>query len=334
MGYKGVLQNVIMQKGQLATADSLMMQNFVAPFSATAVVRLEAVGVNIVGTTTAGEFGAIGLFKKPKDGYFVSYSPLEKVADGSIDFALFNDYTGAISNIAASKGLFYIHPTYGSVSRYGLIPSVTSIDQIGIACKDPEVGFHILKIIAGYDSRDGVMEDKGTNPLFDKVKHKSHISQIKKAEYKSIYQSIFPQLKQIICCAELSNNISRYDGIKFGYRAKEYNGLQELYAKSRTGVFSEDVKLAAIIGAMVLSQENYTRYYNKAMRLRRLIKSTLSFDKYDVLEVKCPLLSRLCGLPSLATPDKLYIANAGCEETLEAICNGVSVNGVAEGDVL
>jgi Asp-tRNA(Asn)/Glu-tRNA(Gln) amidotransferase A subunit family amidase len=88
---------------------------------------------------------------------------------------------------------------------------------------------------------------------------------------------------QILCCAELCNNISRYDGVKFGYRASGFRGLNELYTKSRTEALGPDAKLAALIGAMVLSQDNYSRYYDKAMRIRRLVKESLGFDKYDLI---------------------------------------------------
>jgi Asp-tRNA(Asn)/Glu-tRNA(Gln) amidotransferase A subunit family amidase len=229
------------------------------------------------------------------------------------DFVFCNDYTGAISLDAALRGQYYIHPTYGTVSRYGLIPSVSSMDQIGIVCKTPEDGFKALKIIKGYDPKDGVMLPEPPRSA-DSPKLSPTLS-----FNPTAYSDVYTQIMQILCCAELSNNISRYDGIKFGYRAKEYNNLHELYTKSRTEAFGADVKLAAILGAMVLSHENYMQYYDKAMRIRRLIKESLEFDKYDVIVTKCPLISRLCGLPSLTTPEHTYIANAGCDELLEEI---------------
>ena len=116
---------------------------------------------------------------------------------------------------------------------------------------------------------------------------------------------------QILCCAELSSSLSRYDGIKFGHRADTYNDIHELYALSRTEAFGEDVKLAALVGAMALSQEYYDKYYDKAMRIRRLIKESISFDSYDAIimpsagvdpssAVAQHALPRLCGLPAAA----------------------------------
>jgi len=348
MEYKGIIQNSIMQKGQPATADSMMLEGFTAPLTATVIERLESAGVQIAGRIGASEFGASecqgdGSLDNKTGVCPLSYGTLsygrifntscqENRPPDTPDFALCNDYTGAISRSAAGQGLYYIHPTYGSVSRYGLIPSVSSMDQIGVLCKSPEVGFKVLGLIAGYDPRDGVMRDNKSQITNHKSKIRegklqstNYKAQIREGEFKSEYINIFPQIMQILCCAELSNNISRYDGIKFGYRAKGYGSLRELYTKSRTEAFGEDVKLAAVIGAMVLSQENYMRYYDKAMRLRRLIKDSLEFDKYDVIETGCPLLSRLCGLPSLSTPEKVYIADAGREDVLVAI--GESVNG-------
>jgi len=335
MKYKGIIQNSIMQKGQPATADSMMLESFTAPLTATVIERLESAGVQIAGRIKTSEFGVNGLFGTQGDGSLVfsgtlsdrnsdillrtqeNRPPVFCFANGEADFALCNDYTGAISQAAAGQGLYYIHPTYGSVSRYGLIPSVTSMDQIGVLCKSPEVGLHVLGIITGFDPRDGVMVE-------GKLQITNYKSQIKKGGFESGYLEILPQIMQVLCCAELSNNISRYDGIKFGHRAKGYSGLRELYTKSRTEAFGEDVKLASVIGAMVLSQENYMRYYDKAMRLRRLIKGSLEFDKYDVIVTGCPLLSRLCGLPSLSTPEKVYIADAGREDVLEAISKGIN----------
>jgi len=332
MGYSAVLDKSIMIKGQSASAGSKMLADLVAPFNSTVASRLEAAGVDIIGSVDTGEFGVEGLFGDGTQGdgspVFTREntgepSPCVRVRDGEADFALCNDYTGAVSRAAAEHGLYYIHPTYGTVSRYGLIPVVTSMDQIGVLCKKPAVGFEALNIIAGYDSKDGVMQPDRAKA--GEAEEPSPCFEIDVVALETDFSSVYTQVMQILCCAELSNNVSRYDGIKYGYRAKEYNGLQELYTKSRTEAFGADIKLAAILGAMVLSQENYARYYDKAMRLRRMIRDSLDFNAYDVIVSKCPLLSRLCGLPSLTTPEHIYIAGAGREELLEAVSRGVKI---------
>ena len=324
MSYNAILDSSIMQKGLPATAGSKMLADFISPIDATVVTRLVAAGVQIAGRCDVGEFGCQGDGSLDNICRKINISCQENRPPDNLDFALCNDYTGALSLAAAKNGLYYIHPTYGTVSRYGLIPAVSSMDQIGILCRCPEIGFEVLKIISGSDSKDGAMRqsinDKGqmTN---EKIRaHPLPHSVAKHTE-------ILPQIMKILCCAEIGNNISRYDGIKFGYRAKGYNGLRELYTKSRTEAFGKDVKLAAVIGAMVLSQENYIRYYDKAMRLRRMVRDSFVNVTEVVTEGQslCHnllILSRLCGLPSLAAPEGVYVANAGREDVLEAqLCN-------------
>jgi len=370
-----VLEDSVMQKGRRATAGSKILENFISPLDATVVTKLEAAGITILGKTKMDEFGAAGLFgglrngKKERgisgenDSDFQipdsgpSSGAVSAVADGIAEFALCNDYTGAVSHEAAERGLYYIHPTYGTVSRYGLIPAVPSMDQIGIVCKSPHDGFRILDVITGYDPNDGAMiselksgrgehgsgaaantglsaPDSGFRigvpvNIFPQGTDLRAICKLTKncriVEFELEYIGVFAQLMQILCSAELSNNISRYDGVKFGYRAGGYKDLHELYVKTRTEAFGPEVKLAAILGAVVLSQEDYIRYYDKAMRIRRLIKESLDFSRYDAIimpeepgiasgadqspksriqldSLALHALPRLCGLPAVTAP--------------------------------
>ena len=133
------------------------------------------------------------------------------------------------------------------------------------------------------------------------------------------YADIYELVLCILAYAEMMANHSRYDGIKFGYRAEDFKKLDELYTKTRTKALSLDCKLAAIMGAHVLSQENYKRLYEKAMKIRRMIKESIKFDDYDVLQV--PLsspLAVLCGLPSLTFGDVQLVANVKNENALWA----------------
>ncbi|MCL2627612.1 MAG: amidase family protein [Oscillospiraceae bacterium] len=306
MKYSVQLEETIMQKGIPGAAGSKMLENFIAVFDATVVTLLMSADIKITGRLSFGEFGAPGLFSDQCDALTAAVSSF---ANSSADAVLCNDYTGAICTEAGRQGLYYIHPAYGTVSRYGLIPAVTSIDQIGILCKDKKTGFEIFDIIKQEDSQPCV---RGQTLSCVPMTHAC----------PQPYYDVYPQIMQILCCGELANNISRYDGIKFGYRAKDYSSLDELYTKSRTEAFGEDIKLAALIGAMVLSEDNYMPYYDKAMRLRRLIKNSLDFSDCDVITATAeqtssfPALSRLCGLPSLTTPSATYIANSECEDLL------------------
>jgi len=310
-----VLEDSIMHRNRRVTAGSKILENFISPLDATVVTRLEAAGICILGKTKMDEFGISEMLLNSgllltnsesgiRNSEFCS-GAVSAVVDGIASFALCNDYTGAISREAAARGVCYVHPTYGTVSRYGLIPAVPSMDQIGIICKTPEDGAYVLSIIAGHDPKDGAMftetragrgelkangerlrigipVNAATNPA-DAASITEFTKNFETVDIELKYPDVYAQVMQILCCAELSSNITRYDGIKFGYRAEGYKSLRELYTKSRTEALGEGAKLVSMIGSMVLAQENYTRYYDKAMRIRRLIKESLEFDKYDAI---------------------------------------------------
>ncbi|MCL2366098.1 MAG: amidase family protein [Oscillospiraceae bacterium] len=334
-----ILDGSIMHKGQPVTAGSKMLEGFISPITATAVTKLEKADIVIVGSAKMDEFGVRGLFLTDKHDTIVCEA-VEAIASGAADVALCNDYTGAIGAAAAAQNLFYMHPTYGSVSRYGLISAVPSMDQIGVVCKSIEAGAHILSIISGFDEQDGVMLCKdqptgasGAGKLRVGMPHGmgEMVSQSVSAIFDSCdtveialeHFDVCEQVMHILCCAELSASISRYDGIKFGFRAEKYSDLEALYKKSRTEALGADVKFAAIVGAMVLSEGNYSKYYDHAMRIRRRMKNALDFQEYDAVLAPNAHLARLCGLPAVTMPSDAgaltLIANAGCEETLYSI---------------
>lgn len=255
------------------------------------------------------------------------------VKQGACGFALCNDFFGINRRHAAESGLCYIHPTYGTVSRFGLVPSVCSMDNIGIVCKNPLEGFGLLSDFAGKDDRDSVMfPDK--HYYYDRPREKPVIAVAETVsdaagpearegilDFAGIFDNItiFPeffnlykQVMYILSCAELSGNLSRYDGVKFGHRADTYRDINNLYAKTRTESFGFDVKLALIMGSLILSKDNYIPLYEKAMRLRRRIKDSLSFDGYDIVVLPSRIggggyenlalagFTSLTGMPSLS----------------------------------
>jgi len=286
-----VLEDCIMKKGRPATAGSKMLENFIAPFDATVVERLRGANIEAKGT-------------------------------------LCNDLFGQYRKMAAEKGWCYIHPTYGTVSRYGLIPLASSMDQIGVLCENLADGFRILATIAGHDARDGAMfpEKSYRYKRIDKELAVCVPSSLGKqadgvrafAEKFTVvdkpleYFDVYKQVMVILSCAEISNNISRYDGIKFGYRSSGVKNLEHLYTQSRTEALDLKAKLAAIMGGMVLSSEHYTAWYEKAMKIRRLIRQSLRFDQYDLIALPTSVgddpyenlslyaLATLTGLPSVS----------------------------------
>jgi len=270
---KCLLDDMIMQKGQPVTAGSKMLQNFPSPINATVVDKLTENGYEIVGRISMGEFGITSA-----------------EIDFQADFILCNDLFGHYRKLAVDKGYFYIHPTYGTVSRYGLIPLDCSMDQIGVLCKDLRKGMALLDCISGNDPKDGAML-----PSFDRTQKAPKVAQ-PRLEFSQAYK----QVKYILNCAEISNNISRYDGVKFGYRAPDAKNLNELYIKSRSQGFGKHTKLTAITGTMLLTQDYYKPYYEKAMKIRRLIKESIHFDSYNIIQSEINELPQLAGLPSIS----------------------------------
>jgi aspartyl-tRNA(Asn)/glutamyl-tRNA(Gln) amidotransferase subunit A len=259
---------------------------------------------------------------------------LEPPGDLPDGILLCNDVFGHVRVQAAKQGLCYIRPAYGTVSRYGLIPTASSMDQIGVVCGNPAEGYDILSQIAGVDEKDGAMrpdnslsytnksgvitaavpEDAGGS--ITEVYQRLGAEKVKLPHYE-LYSSVHA----ILAYAELSNNISRYDGLKFGHRAAEYRGLEELYTKSRTEGFGLEAKLAAIVGGLVLSTEYYEKYYVRAMRLRRVIRDSARqvLGKYGVIVLPAGNpLAALAGLPSLTAGGVEFVADVGNKDALIA----------------
>ncbi|MCL2351299.1 MAG: amidase family protein [Firmicutes bacterium] len=325
------LESGIMRKNRPAAAGSGILANFAAPFDAAVVTRLLENGVEIAGSTRMSEFGVCIAPDEPVP----ASGAVRAVADGAAAAALCNDVFGLNRRQAAENGVCYIHPTYGTVSRFGLIPLACSMDQIGAVCRDLADGFRLLSLIAGNDPNDGAMfpEKKyeykrldkkirvglpaGVVAMADGASRESlrdFAAKFAAADAELPYFGAHRQVMTILACAEISGNLSRYDGVKFGYRSPEYGSLNELYLKSRTEGFGAETKLAVIMGVMTLSREEYVRRYDKAMRIRRLIRDSLRFGEYDVIALPAAIggsrydnlalysLAPLAGLPSVSFP--------------------------------
>lgn len=333
------LEDCIMQKDMPITVGSKILDGFVSPVNATIVNRLMDSGYEIAGKTAMDEFCVPSFFDESGE----ALDAIQVVSEGRAQYALSNDVFGKYRKQAAENGCCYIRPTYGTVSRFGLVQSVSSMDQIGVVCKNLSDGFALLSKIAGRDSKDGAMFSEENYSYAASVKDirvgvPKSLSDFGLAEnFRTVdieleYFDVYRQVMYILCCAELGNNISRYDGIKFGYRAPDFRGINDLYTKTRSEGFGANVKLAAIMGAMVLSQDWYTPYYEKAMKIRRLIKESLRFDDYDVIAMPCQISENpyenlslfapaaLAGLPSVSFPHNgkgiQLIANVKREDLL------------------
>lgn len=340
-------------KGTLTTCSSKILNNFVPTFSATAVEKLEEAGAIIIGKTNMDEFAmgsttetsAYGVTKNPWNTEHVpggsSGGSAAAVAAKEAIFALGSDTGGSIRQPASFCGVVGLKPTYGTVSRYGLIAYGSSLDQIGPLCKDVTDAATILEIISGYDVKDstsvetdnnytgslkndvtgmkiGIPRDyfgDGIDPeVKDCVLRAAEVLKQKGAVVEefdlSLVEYAIPTY-YTIAAAEASSNLERFDGVKYGYRTEEYKGLHNMYKKTRSEGFGAEVKRRIMLGSFVLSSGYYDAYYLKALRVKALIKKAFddAFSKYDmILGPVAPTTAPKLG-DSLKDPIKMYLGD-------------------------
>lgn len=305
---KIAIDDNILIKNEVSTAGSTSLKNFKPPFGATVVDRLLENGISDVIQTKPNEFG-IDLMQP--------FGCLNAVSAGEVEVGIGADIIGTIRGQASKSNLCFIKPTYGTVSRFGLVSMVPSMEQIGVACKDISLGFETLSKIAGFDEKDGTLVNRTKYEFtpsninaqgagngedlsgikigipacgadFDEVKNMA--AQLK--EQSAIVETFdfplldhVPRVTYVIAAAEMSNSISRFDGIKFGYRTENFSNLEDIYINSRTESFTFETKFLTLIGMFVLSKEKYDEYFNQSQKIRRLIKEASNgiFSKYDAI---------------------------------------------------
>ena len=323
----GIKDNICTE-GITTTCASKMLYNFVPPYDATVTKRLKNEGAVILGKLNMDEF-AMGsstessYFKKTKNPYDLTRVPggssggsAASVSADLAPYALGSDTGGSIRQPAAFCGNVGLKPTYGLVSRFGLIAFASSLDQIGSFTKDVTDCAIVLNAIAGYDKMDSTSVDadktdytkalglplKGMKVGVPKQYLESGIqSEIREAVENAIkvYEMLGAECEEcslplskfalpayyLISSAEASSNLARFDGIKYGYRAEGYHGLADLYERTRSEGFGEEVKRRIMLGTYALSSGYYDAYYKKAQQVRGLIKRDFAacFEKYDVL---------------------------------------------------
>lgn len=372
------VDDTILIKDIPATAGSKMLENFKPLFSAEVIDRLEKADYKISGKTNVGEFG---LDLMGETSYFtdgdaaVKGAAAELVKDKKIKAALNVDLNGAPRRAAAVSGVDFIKPTYGTVSRYGVIACACSGEQIGVTAGNAEDVKEILAVIAGHDSKDGTSlsaekyeytldEDVASmkvaviTELYDKasddVKAKldAYVTKLEakgvKVEKVSLDVVFAAQTAwQILMSAETCNNLSRFDGVKYGYRTPEYKNIDELYVKSRTEAFSFLTKATIIYGSDVLAKDKYDSCYDKSMRVRRVVLTKVkellacydailtpvcskseyaSYDTKDAFgkvfeESIFTAVPSITGLPAMISGGVQLIADSFKESTLLSIAN-------------
>ena len=341
-------------EGLLTTCSSKILGNFVPTFTSEAVLNLEKAGAVILGKTHMDEFAMGSTTETSAYGETKNPWNLEHVPGGSSGgscaavaaeecfYALGSDTGGSIRQPSSFCGVTGIKPTYGTVSRYGLIAYGSSLDQIGPVAKDVTDCATILEIIASHDEKDSTSVKRDdldfTSALVDDVKGmkigipKDYLGEGLDNEVKDAILNAAKVLEEkgaiveefdlslveyaipayyVIACAEASSNLARFDGVKYGYRTEEYDGLHNMYKKSRSEGFGAEVKRRIMLGSFVLSSGYYDAYYLKALRTKALIKKAFdeAFAKYDViLGPAAPTTAPKLG-ESLSDPLKMYLGD-------------------------
>jgi aspartyl-tRNA(Asn)/glutamyl-tRNA(Gln) amidotransferase subunit A len=341
--------------GIKTTCASKMLEDFVPPYDATVVKKLKAEDAIIIGKTNMDEF-AMGSSTE-NSAFKVTKNPhdLERVPGGSsggsaaavgaklAPFSLGSDTGGSIRQPAAFCGVVGLKPTYGSVSRFGLIAFGSSLDQIGPFANNVRDCALALEIIAGTDPLDNTSSNKiGSTDYLkgieDGVKGmkigvpKEFFGEGLDAEIKEAILTSIEKLKSlgaeieeislpitdaglsayyVISSAEASSNLARFDGIRYGYRAKEFEDVYDLMEKSRTEAFGDEVKRRIMLGTYVLSSGYYDAYYKRALKLKKKIKEEFKevFEKYDlIISPVSPVLPFKCG-EKKNNPLEMYLAD-------------------------
>ncbi|MFU0826291.1 MAG: Glutamyl-tRNA(Gln) amidotransferase subunit A [Lachnoclostridium sp.] len=353
-GVPVAIKDNICTKGTKTTCASKILYNFVPPYNATVIDKLEKAGAVIIGKTNMDEFAMgsttetsyFGATRNPKNTDHVpggsSGGSAAAVAANEAFYALGSDTGGSIRQPSAFCGVTGIKPTYGTVSRYGLIAYASSLDQIGPIARNVSDAVTVLDIISGHDDKDSTSVDREnyeySKALIDDVKgmkigipkgylgagleediKKNILAAAKVFEEKGAVVEEFDleavdyaiPAYYVIASAEASSNLSRYDGMKYGFRTENYESLQDVYKKTRSEGFGIEVKRRMMIGAFVLSSGYYDAYYNKALKVKALIKKGFdkAFEKFDIiLGPTAPTTAPKLGA-SLSDPLKMYLGD-------------------------
>jgi aspartyl-tRNA(Asn)/glutamyl-tRNA(Gln) amidotransferase subunit A len=322
------IKDLLLVKGIKSTCASKILSNYVAPYTATAVARLVEAGAVILGKTNQDEFAMgssneyshFGAAKNPWNTEYIpggsSGGSAVSVAAGQCIASLGTDTGGSIRQPSAMCATVGVKPTYGRVSRYGMVAFASSLDQIGPITKDVTDAAIMLNHICGHDASDSTSLDEKvpdfTKALENDIKgmkigipREYFIEGIETETSKAVNDAIqllaklgaeivdisLPHTEYAVPCyyivapAEASANLARFDGIRYGYRAKDHGALRDMYEKTRAEGFGPEVTLRIIVGTYVLSSGYYDAYYLKAQKVRTLIMQDFleAFKKVDII---------------------------------------------------
>ncbi len=341
-------------KGMRTTCSSKILENYVPTFTAEAVRRLAEAGAVVIGKTNLDEFAMgsttetsyFGVTHNPWDTAHVpggsSGGSCAAVSSQECPYALGSDTGGSIRQPSSFCGVVGLKPTYGTVSRYGLIAYGSSLDQIGPIARDVTDAATILTAISAHDPKDSTSMPRESYDFTAALKEdveglrigipRDYFGDGLDREVKEIILDAVDTLQEcgaiveefdlslvkyaipayyVIASAEASSNLARFDGVKYGYRADEYEGLHEMYKKSRSEGFGPEVKRRIMLGSFVLSSGYYDAYYLKALRTKALIKQAFdeAFSRFDVIVAPAaPYTAPKLG-ESLDDPIQMYLGD-------------------------
>jgi aspartyl-tRNA(Asn)/glutamyl-tRNA(Gln) amidotransferase subunit A len=327
-GIPVVIKDNMVSEGEKTTAASKILGNYEGIYDGFVVKKLKEAGAIIIAKANMDEF-AMGsttktsYVKETKNPWDLDRTPggssggsASSVAAGEGIISLGSDTGGSIRQPASFNGLVGLKPTYGRVSRYGLIAFASSLDQIGPMGKSVEDVALMLSVIEGYDEMDTTSYEIESSNYFEEMNKdikglkigipKEYFEYELKPEFKKVFDESIEKFKElgaeivditlphteyaaptyyIIAPAEASSNLARFDGVRYGYRASEFSGVEDLYIKSRSEGFGDEVKRRIMIGTYVLSAGFYDAYYKQAQKVRRLIKNDFdkAFSEVDVI---------------------------------------------------
>lgn len=379
-----VADDMILTKQLPTAAGSKMLDGYMSLFDAQVLTNLSQAGFALGGKADVGEF-AIDLLGETsyngaivKDGKLCNASA-EILKDGEALAAVNLDVNGSVRRAAAQNGLVSIKPTYGTVSRYGTVPVACSGETVSVMANNVQDCHRVLSAIVGHDDKDGTSLNEEAcarlheNAPFAPIKRVALLTSMTQGIDGEVSQKLEAFRQKLEACgievceeesdviaaarvawnilmsAELCNNVSRYDGVKYGYRAEHFSNIDELYTNSRTEAFGDLLKTAILFGSETLSTENYMKVYDKALRTRRVICEAFTriFESFDaVLMPACSAMTYTCeqaeadpfmpfnenfytapasvtGLPALVTQGVQLIGKAFSENALFALAEAV-----------
>ncbi len=312
------VDDMILTKTMPTAAGSKMLDGYMSLFDAEVVTKLTAAGYAISGKADVGEF-AIDLLGETScngtpavDGTLVNASA-EIVKSGEVTAVVGMDVNGSVRRAAALNGLVSVKPTYGTVSRYGTIPVACSGETVSVMAKTVDDCREVLGAMIGHDDKDGTSlseelcakaaadaepirrvaivtsltagVDAATAAKLEAAKNALTAGGVEVCEVSEETLAAARIAWNILMSAELCNNVSRYDGVKYGYRTQNFTNIDELYTNTRTEAFGELLKTAILFGSDTLSTENYMKEYDKALRMRRVTAEAFNalFAQYDAV---------------------------------------------------